>query len=454
MSAIGGAEVATASRPGAMFGARPSAAATLMLAIVCALLLLTAAAFKIIEWFQLSSAASGARETMGADAAGPSVFGLLLPVAEIVIAFGILWFRRRAWLWALTSILFGSFAGYTFLLMVRGEASCGCFGSFSLAPWVMFTVDTILAFACAFVAAGPWGLAGRRGSILTVAGLGALIGASYASATTDAPVDSTIDPVAQLLELDVMSGATSRERDSATYFVYVYREQCPICQQHYPSMNEFARLTERDAAMRALLLEVQDLQAMGEEEGVELPAYAWIETPTTVIVRGGRVLERFGMRNTPEPAEVYRRYTGRDYATLVASAPRPEPGRRAREGAPAVDREGVVTRLRAVRGSGGPRFAEIFDDAPGGTRHLLYAHTNCGTCIEYRREMAELQDAGLLGDDLRLHFAAAELLVDDGIPLSMWGGAHAALLFDGGELQRWYGDGEVSGDLPVDILYE
>jgi hypothetical protein len=443
-----------------MWSPAPSPAAALTLALVSALLLLTAATFKIIAFFQESAAAAGARETMGSDAAGPAVWTLLLPIAEIVIAFGILWFRKKAWLWALASVLFGSFAGYTFLLMVRGEATCGCFGDYGPPPWVMFTVDTILAVLCAMLASGAWGYANRRGTILTLAGVGALIGATYASASTDAPAGEFLDPVQQLMELPVMDQANSTDRDAPTFLVYVYQETCPRCQEHYPSMKQYVDATWNDPDMRGMLLEISDLEQMGLAAGVELPKYLWANIPTTLVVSGGRVLERFGASETPEPGAVFERYTSRDYETVLANRTQPAseeemlPGMTTPEEDNITEQAIIVERLAQVPGEdGGERFAEIFNDAPGGTRHLLYAHTNCASCIEYRREMLELQEAQML-DGLKLHFAMIELLENDGVPVDFWGGPHAALLFDGGQLQRWYGDGEVSGDLPVDILFE
>ena len=461
MSAISAESVKSheASRPG-RWSAGPSPAAMLALAIVSALLLLTAAAFKIIAFFNESAAAAGARETMGSEAAGPALSTLLLPVAEIVIAFGILWFRRKAWLWALASILFGSFAGYTFLLMVRGEASCGCFGNIGTPPWVMFTVDTILAVLWAMLAGSAWGYLNRRGTILTLAGAGALLGGAYASASTDAPVDEFINPVQQLMRLRVMAPANSTERGAATYLIYVYQETCPRCQEHYPSMKRYVDATWNDPDMRGMLLEISQLEALGAASGVELPRHAWEDIPTTLVVSGGRVLERFGAGQTPDPGEVYERYTSRDYETVLGNMTQPPrdeetpPGMTTPEEDRTVERAIIVDRLAQVRGQDGDqRFAEIFRDPPGGVRHLLYAHTNCATCIQHRKEMLELQQAEML-DGLELHFAMIELLESDGVPANLWGGSHAALLFDGGQLQRWYGEGEVSGDLPIDILFE
>ena len=456
MSAISPADV---SRPGVSAGSRPRGGAVTAVAVIAALLLVTAAVLKVLEWMQLSELAAGARATMGSDAKGPSALALGLPVLEIVIAVGIVVFRRHAWLWGLAAALFGTFAGYTFLLMARGEASCGCFGAVSTPPWVMFCVDTVMAFLCARLATRDWGFRGYQGVVLTLAGAGSIVGATYAGSSTDGPVDDSINPVATLLTLDALAGARSSARNAPQYLVYVYRETCPICQQHYPGYKAFADATAEDPTMRALLLEVHDIEKMATDEGIELPAYAWEMTPTTLRIGAGRIIESFGPYETPDPKDVYERATGRSYDAVLSalrsettSEPvRPSGGTLGGT----IDLDKLADRLSVVRNRNGTkRFADIFDDAPGGMHHLMYAHTNCGVCIEYRKQMLELQELGMLSENLKLHLVLIELLVDDGVPLDLWGGVHAALLFDGGKIVRAYGEGEVSGDLPVYVEEE
>jgi len=461
---------------------RPGALGVTIVAVVAALLLLTASGFKVAQWVQESNAAASALETTGREVAGPGVLGLLWPIAEIVIAFGIFWFRRHAWVWALATLMFGGFAGYTFLLMTRGAATCGCFGDFGPEPWVMFTVDTLMMLICAGIATQSWGFRGFRGVVLTLAGAGAVTGASVAGATTAPPPDARLDPVAQLKQLSVMDDVNEASRRSPYYLVYVYAASCPRCQQHYPGMRAFADATRDHPQVRGKLLEITDLQALGEAEGVELPRYAWTHTPTTLLMRNGSVIEEFDQNSTPDPGDVFERLTGADYADFLATAPLPDrpatpprapgadddhaghdheghdhgdqtPGDQpsgARAPAGGAEAGAVIDKLRGVTTNDeSRRFAEIFDDEPGGVRHLLYAHTNCGVCIGYRKDMLEVQD--LVSDRLKIHPVMIELLEDDGIAAGEWGGVHAAALLDGGELVEWFPSGSFGGDLPVEL---
>ena len=456
--------------PAGLRGARrPGDLGVTIVAVVASLLLLMASAFKVVQWVQESRAAASALEVTGTAVEGPGALGLLWPIAEIVIAFGIFWFRRRAWVWALATLMFGGFAGYIFLLMTRGAATCGCFGDFGPPPWVMFTVDTLMALICAGIATQSWGFRGFRGMVLTIAGAGAVAGASVAGATTAPPPDAMLNPVAQLKQLSVMDEVNEVSRRSPYYLVYVYAASCPRCQQHYPGMRAFADATREHPQVRGKLLEITDLQELGEAEGVELPRFAWTHTPTTLLMRNGSVIEEFDQNSTPDPGAVFERLTGADYTEFLANAPLPDrpatppaagdhsghehggqaPGDQTPD-AGGAEPEAVIDKLRGVTtGDGSRRFAEIFDDEPGGVRHLIYAHTNCGVCIGYRKDMLEVQD--LVSDRLTIHPVMIELLEDDGIAIGEWGGVHAAALLDGGELERWFPAESFSGDLPVEL---
>jgi len=460
-----------ASPPGLRGARRPGAPGVTIVAVLAVLLLLTAAAFKLVQWFNESASAARALEVTGTAAEGPGALALLWPIAEIVIAFGILWFRRRAWVWTLAALMFGAFAGYTFLLMTRGEATCGCFGDFGPPPWVMFTVDTIMALICAAIATQNWGFVGFRGLVLTLAGAGAVTGASVAGATTEAPPDAPIDAISRLKELSVMADATAVSRRAPFYLVYIYQASCPRCQQHYPDMRAFADATRDHPQIRGKLLEINELKSLGEAEGVDLPLFAWTHIPTTLLMRTGSVVEEFDQNSTPDPGDIFNRVTGDNYTEFLASAPIPsrrpantpaddhandDHAGHAHEGhnhGPSVNAEAIIEKLRNVTTSNGSqRFSEIFNDSPGGVQHLIYAHTNCGVCIGYRKDMLEVQD--LISDRLKIHPVMIEMLEDDGIPADQWGGVHAAALLDGGRLLEWYPSESFNGDLPLEIYEE
>ncbi len=443
----------------------------LIISLLIALLLFAAAGLKVLEWMQAAEGARGARETMGADAAGPSAWKLLIPVSEAIIAAGIVVFHRRAWVWTLASLMFGSLAGYVFLLMVRGEASCGCFGTFSPPPVVMFSVDTVLAIVCATLATRWWGFVEKRGMVLTLAGIGSIVGATVATATTDPAVEKDFDPLTALRELNVMQPALEVGRNAPVYMVYIYQKECPACQQHYPGMRRFADVTADHPSIHGLLLEIGDIQEMAESEGKYLHKASWEEVPVTLIMQNGQIRERFGRSNTPSPRAVYERLTGLSYDALLEEAPEVSPllplipsvtdseliptefGPNADPNAvvnPAadrvVDKGALVSKLRGL-----DRFSEIFDDEPGGVRHLMYAHTMCGSCLDYRKMLVELEDSGIVSDTLAFHPVTRDLLVKDGIAHEDWGGLHAALLFDGGVLLQWYGEDEITENLPFEL---
>jgi len=455
----------------------------LIASLFIALLLLAAAVLKVLEYVQAADAAASAEAVTGVAGDAPSKWKLALAASEAIIAAGIVVFHRKAWVWALASLMFGSLAGYVFLLMARGEASCGCFGSFSPPPAVMFTIDALLAIGCATLATRWWGYAQKRGLILTVAGVGSVVGATVANATTDAPAAEGFEPLEALRELSVMQPAMRVGHDSATYLVYIYQRECPACQQHYPGMYRFAQVTENHPGLHGLLLEISDIEKMAEEEGFELPRHSWEEVPVTLVMQNGQVRERYGRANTPSPRAIFERMTGESYDELLervgTEAPIPfipgvsaeeiaemeRAGREAVEPVPTnlgpnatpgavvdpasdrvVDKAALVAKLRGL-----DRFSDVFTDSPGGARHVLYAHSKCGTCIEYRRYLLEIRD--MVSDTLVIEPVMRELLEKDGITPDEWGGVHAMLVFDGGTLQAWYGEGEVTENLPFE-LYE
>lgn len=66
-------------------------------------------------------------------------------------------FALGLWLWSgaypasarrVALLTFTGFAGLSLLYLVRGRASCGCFGAVEVAPWAMVVVDTLGVVAC------------------------------------------------------------------------------------------------------------------------------------------------------------------------------------------------------------------------------------------------------------------------------------------------------------------
>ncbi len=69
-----------------------------------------------------------------------SVFELLLGAWLIVGVFPVA--ARRVAL-----VCFLGFAGVALFKAIRGEVSCGCFGSIAAAPWLIFALDVAIVFA-------------------------------------------------------------------------------------------------------------------------------------------------------------------------------------------------------------------------------------------------------------------------------------------------------------------
>lgn len=62
---------------------------------------------------------------------------------------------RRDWIISVAWVLFCVFTGFMMNLVVRGEASCGCFGELDVPPALMLLVDGLIAVGLCWVLAQP-----------------------------------------------------------------------------------------------------------------------------------------------------------------------------------------------------------------------------------------------------------------------------------------------------------
>ena len=110
---------------------------------------------------------------------------------EVAVILALLIGHRLKLAWVAVTLMFGGFAGYAVVYLLRGE-SCGCFGDLFTPPiWMTFVID-IMAVAIGV------GLLRWRGLVLTFLGALMLSGAGYGFASATAPL--TPDQIERQLE--------------------------------------------------------------------------------------------------------------------------------------------------------------------------------------------------------------------------------------------------------------
>jgi len=105
-------------------------------------------------------------------------------------------------------------------------------------------------------------------------------------------------PIRELMGLPRMADIRAMESERPAWLVYVYNPNCAYCKHHLEIMDAYeTEFGADDAALRVRSVSMADLQ-----ESAGIPVWAWPGVPTTFLVEGGRVTERYGARSTPDPA--------------------------------------------------------------------------------------------------------------------------------------------------------
>jgi len=220
---------------------------------------------------------------------GEGVGDYTIAALELAFIAGLIAFRNRWWAWVGATTVFSMFAGYTAYLIVRGEGSCGCFGSIETPPALTFSIDLFMAALTALVALALSRSVLLVGALLTVMGIGSVAGAGV-SVVTAPPLASDFhgDRVAMLLSAPVNADVASADYTDPDWLMYIYDEQAADESPLLETMRSDAEANAEDEALRVRLFTTAEA-----EEATGVPAWAWEKLPQAILYRGGQVVQRY-----------------------------------------------------------------------------------------------------------------------------------------------------------------
>lgn len=90
---------------------------------------------------------------------------------------------------------------------------------------------------------------------------------------------------------------TGPESAGRAWLVFVYDPDCEVCKRFIPAMEQHQRFDSQEAgaALRVVMVRKADL------EHFEIPDWAWPASPTTLLVRAGKIIHEWGGDKTPYP---------------------------------------------------------------------------------------------------------------------------------------------------------
>lgn len=220
---------------------------------------------------------------------GAGAMDYLIGALEIAFIAGMIVFRNRWWAWGGATALFSVFAGYTAYLIVRGEGSCGCFGSIETPPTLTFSIDVFMAALSALVALALTRSIVLVGALLTVMGTGAVAGAGV-SVITAVPLATDFhgDRAGLLAEAPGNEHIANADYTDPDWLLYVYDENAAGASPMLEEMRADAQEHAEDEALRVKVMTTAEA-----EDGAGVPAWAWEKLPQAILYRGGRVVQRY-----------------------------------------------------------------------------------------------------------------------------------------------------------------
>jgi hypothetical protein len=263
-------------------------------AVAC--LLFVAAIFK-------SSSPNGALVLTATLGVPKNISGVLVPF-ECLLGWGLLLNIWPSAIYRIVTLVFSSFALFSFYRGIEGYDSCGCFGSLEVSPWLSCGIDVFVAFfskrCSAIVSAKNAALAlsikgvlvGCIGTIISLVALNwltASVGiqipvAGVAYLEPSKWVNSEF-PLTKLLEPQV-------DLDSGNWKVVLYHHDCSICQDSLPSYVEYAASR---ASERVLLVEFPPVRDMKKDFGKAIYAFVppdrewFVHAPVEISLKDGIV---------------------------------------------------------------------------------------------------------------------------------------------------------------------
>ncbi len=289
-------------------------------------------------------------------------------VGEVVAAGLILVLHRRWWAWTAIALLFAAFTGFTMHRLFGGAKSCGCFGKFTVAPPITISIDAAVV-ALALGAACVCGM--KRGALWFASALllpAAVGGGLYAlslptpedfkandafreameqreskraqggAATTpeaaSAPEEAPIayDPLGRAPDVLMLVplvqdrflqgqpapawlerlGQAADDDSAAAWLVFVYDPNCDVCQRFLPFYAGYETTSPDDELLRVVTVQKSDLVPF------EIEDWAWSHSPTTLLVKGGDIVQEWGGEDTPIPGAVRDRIANEGEAYFEA----------------------------------------------------------------------------------------------------------------------------------------
>lgn len=106
--------------------------------------------------------------------------------------------------------------------------------------------------------------------------------------------------VARLMASAKMADVAHAQAGGPSWLVYIYNPECPKCLDHLALYRQFEEQNPTDSPLRTRIFSMTDLQS---ELGV--PIYEWPGVPTTLLVRGGKVVRTWNETSIPDPFEAW-----------------------------------------------------------------------------------------------------------------------------------------------------
>jgi hypothetical protein len=195
----------------------------------------------------------------------PQLVSTSIVVGELIIALLLLCGIRPKIAWYSAVTTFGLFACYSVVLALRGSATCGCFGTVRISPWLTLGLDVTAVAALATCQPEGYGMAAvhrrttrwlRLALVCTVAA--STIWLSFAGGTEASA--AVVDPEQWLGKaLPLLSYIDINDEISkGEWTVIFFRHDCPSCQRAIARLEGESRRTDRTASAirRIALIEV------------------------------------------------------------------------------------------------------------------------------------------------------------------------------------------------------
>jgi hypothetical protein len=215
---------------------------------------------------------------------------------EVIVILGLLALHRVKYVWLLTAIMFAGF--YTAL-----GRSCGCFGKLWTPPLgVTLAIDIAFVFLSLAMAKRRGAKLGLILPTLAIAGLACFAGYKYAdnkprAETTQVQYENK-DAPQRLLESALLADLRDMPAGAPAYYIFLYDPDCHVCEEMKPivEMDAGNLDSSADADLQVRMYSIPELET---QLGIE--RWAWMGTPSVVVIKDGQVLRNLAWNDKPSP---------------------------------------------------------------------------------------------------------------------------------------------------------